>query len=229
MNQNLLIIDDDLEWASKLKAFLEQHNFDVFIASSAEEGKLKYDTEYPCMIILELALPKMSGEDFCKWVRKQQAPDVSIIVVSIKQLVTDKINALTLGADDYLTKPVEFEELLAHIQAVLRRTGLFCQKIIYEGLCIKPRKAEVLLNGRVIHLTKHEFMLLYFFMDHPNQIIVREDLLQHLYPNLEKDILDRTIDAHIKKLRLKIEDNPKKPTRIVTVRGIGYKFVHRPN
>lgn len=224
MRGKLLIVDSDLGWANALKQYLENHNFDVTVASSAEEGKSIFVSEYPCMIILELALPNMSGENFCSWVRQQHHTDISIIVVSKKHLVKDKIHALTIGADDYLTKPVIMEELLAHIHAVLRRTGLFCQKITYEGLCIMPRKGEVLLHGHNIQLTKHEFMLLYYFMDHPNVVISREELVQHLYPNLEKDILDRTIDAHIKKLRLKIEDNPKKPTRIVTIRGSGYKF-----
>lgn len=224
MKQKILIIDEDLTLATKLKQFLAPQ-FDVFVATSAEEGQVKFSTEYPCLIILELALPTMSGEDFCSWVRQQQTADVSIIVVSNKQLVSDKVLALTLGADDYLTKPVNFDELLAHIHAVLRRTGLFCQKIIYDGLCMKPRTGEVLLNGQAIGLTKHEFMLLYLLMSHPNQIITREDLLLHLYPNLEKEILERSIDAHIKKLRAKIEENPKKPQRLLTVRAVGYKFV----
>lgn len=225
MREKLLIIDAETEWATTLKNYLESHNFDVIVGSSAEEGQSIFLAEYPCMIILELALPNMSGENFCSWVRQQHHADISIIVVSEKQLVKDKIHALTIGADDYLTKPVIMEELLAHIHAVLRRTGLFCQKIAYQGLCIMPRKGDVLLNGQHIQLTKHEFMLLYYFMDHPNVVISREELVQHLYPNLEKEILDRTIDAHIKKLRLKIEDNPKKPTRIVTIRGSGYKFL----
>lgn len=224
MNQKLLIVDEDIGWASELKQFFEQQHFDVTIATSAEEGKEKFMTEYPCMIILELALPKMSGEEFCIWVRQHQTADVSIMMVSKKHAIQDKINGLTIGADDYLTKPVHIEELHAHMQAVLRRSGLFCQKVIYEGLCIKPRKGVVLLNGQTVQLTKLEFALLYLFMNHPNQILTRADLIHHLYPNMEKEILDRTIDAHIKNLRLKVEDNPKKPTRIITVRGIGYKF-----
>ncbi|TGN29995.1 response regulator transcription factor [Lysinibacillus sp. S2017] len=118
MNQKLLIVDADVQWATTLKNFLEQHHFDVTIARSAEEGKKRFVSDYPCMIILELILPQMSGEDFCKWVRQQQTTDVSIIMVSQKHAVEDKIHGLTIGADDYLTKPVDLHELLAHMQAV---------------------------------------------------------------------------------------------------------------
>src|SRR5690554_3823786 len=170
-------------------------------------------------------LPKLSGEEFCTWVRIQERNEVSIIMLSAKSRIEDKINGLKIGADDYIVKPFEPEELLAHIEAVLRRTGQFCQKITYDGLCIKPRKGEVLLLDQEVKLTKHEFTLLYYFMENPNTVISRESLLNQLYPYADKLILDRTIDAHIKKLRKKIEENPAVPKRIITVRGMGYKFV----
>ncbi|WP_342559148.1 response regulator transcription factor [Metasolibacillus sp. FSL K6-0083] len=225
MNQKILIVEDDLLWCSVVSDFLQNHQYDITIANSAEEAMEKLDTDYPCMILLDLLLPGMSGEAFCEWVRNHHMHDISIIMMSSKHTIEDKINGLKMGADDYLVKPINLEELLAHIEAVLRRTGLFCQKIINKGLCIKPRKGEVLLNGKQISLTKHEFMMLYYFMNHPNIILSREDLITHLYPNIEREVLDRTIDAHIKKLRLKIENDPKNPTRIITVRGLGYKYL----
>lgn len=225
MNQKIMIVDKDPTFAQNLQNFLIEQDFDVILAASAEEAQLKFLIEYPCMVLLELELPQMSGEAFCQWVREQDAQEVSIIMVTHKHLVEDKINGLKIGADDYLVKPVHFEELLAHMEAVLRRTGLFCQKIIHNGLCIKPRKNEVLLNGEHVHLTKHEFLLLYYFMEKPSQLITREDLITFLYPNVEKEILDRTIDAHIKKLRKKIELDSKNPERIITMRGLGYKFI----
>lgn len=226
MNQKILIVDDDALFRKVLSDKLTEANYDVTSVSTAEEAMEVYLNDYPCMILLDLILPRMSGEQFCKWVRDQNRQDVSIIAISSKKLVEDKINVLKLGADDYLTKPIRFDELFAHMEAVLRRTGLFCQKIIHNGLCIKPRKGSVLLNGKIIELTKHEFLLLYYFMENPNIILTREDLMDHLYPYVEKDILDRTIDAHIKKLRKKIEEDPKNPKRIITVRGLGYKYVH---
>lgn len=225
MNQKIMIVEDDPIFQSILCDYLTKASFDISAVGSAEEAMERFMRDYPCMILLDLVLPGMSGEEFCKWIRSHTNQDVSIIMMTAKRSVEDKINGLRIGADDYLIKPFQLEELLAHMEAVLRRTGLFCQKIIHHGLCIKPRKGEVLLNGEKIHLTKHEFMLLYYFMDHPNIIISREDLIVQLYPNIEREILDRTIDVHIKKLRSKIEQDVKNPRRIITVRGLGYQFI----
>lgn len=225
MDQKVLIVEDDKLFAAMLKEAVEQAGFDVTIAYCAEEAMEKFKTNYPCIILLDLILPGMSGEAFCQWVRQQDTQDVSIVMISSKSLIEDKINGLKIGADDYMTKPVDFDEVIARMEAVLRRTGLFCQKIIHQGLCVKPRKGEVLLNGTPLKLTKHEFLLLYYFMDNPDVVLSREDLVMHLYPNIEKEILDRTIDAHIKKLREKIEEDKRNPKRIVTVRGLGYKFI----
>src|SRR5690606_27563197 len=180
---------------------------------------------HPCLVILDLMLPKVSGEEFCKWVNEQEHTEASIIMLSAKSRVGDKIAGLNMGADSYITKPFDPDELMAHVEAVLRRTGHFCQKITHDGLCIKPRQGEVLLYNERIALTKHEFKLLYFFMQNPNIVFSREELVNQIYPYGEQSILDRTIDAHIKKLREKIEENPSKPERIKTVRGMGYKFV----
>lgn len=208
-----------------IKIYLQKEGYEVVEAADGENAKDVFLNEHPCLIILDLMLPKISGEELCEWIKEQERNEVSIIMLSAKVQTADKIHGLRLGADDYMTKPFDPEELLAHVEAVLRRTGQFCQKISYGGLCIKPRKGEVLLYDQEIHLTKHEFQLLYHFMENPNLVLPRENLLQHLYPYLEKEVMVRTIDAHIKKLREKIEENPSKPKRIQTVRGMGYKFV----
>src|SRR5699024_5907065 len=218
----------------------------------------------PCLIILDLMLPKLSGEEFCKWVKEEGDQDVSIIILSAKTRVEDKLNVFNMGADDYMVKPFEPEELVAHVKAVLRRTGQFCQKLVHKGLCLKPLKGEVwlfndslsvtqiefkilqhmmentniiitredLINNiyqktneklykKYIHkylyikplkgevwllndslsVTQIEFKILQHMMENPNLIITREDLINHIYPNTDQTILDRTIDAHIKKLR----------------------------
>lgn len=223
--QRILIVDDDQLLRLIIRESLEEAGYDVVEAESAEEAKELFLSEHPCLILLDLILPKMSGEQFCEWVRAHEVNDVSIIMISSKARTVDKVYGLKIGADDYMTKPIDTEELLAKIEAVLRRTGLFCQKVVHDGLCIKPRKGVVLLYDKSIHLTKHEFLLLYHFMDNPNVIFTRADLVNHLYQFDEKDVLDRTIDVHIKKLRAKIEEDPKNPKRILTVRGIGYKYV----
>lgn len=208
-----------------IKIYLQKEGYEVVEATDGEMAKRVFLTEHPCLIILDLMLPKISGEQLCEWIKEQERNEVSIIMLSAKVQTADKIHGLRLGADGYMTKPFDPEELLAHVEAILRRTGQFCQKISYGGLCIKPRKGEVVLYNQKIHLTKHEFQLLYYFMENPNIVIPRENLLEHLYPHLEKEVMERTIDAHIKKLREKIEENSSKPKRIQTVRGMGYKFV----
>lgn len=226
MKQTILVVEDDKMIRNLVKIYLEKDGYDVIEAADGEAAKEVFLTHHPCLIILDLMLPKLSGEDFCKWVKERTANEVSIIMLSAKTNIDEKINGLKIGADDYMTKPFDPDELLAHVEAVLRRTGQFCQKISYDGLCIKPRKGEVLLFDEEVHLTKHEFNLLYYFMENPNIVLSREKIIDQLYPNVDKTILDRTIDAHIKKLRSKVEANPSLPKRIQTVRGMGYKFVH---
>ena len=225
MKQTVLVVEDDKMIRELINIYLTKAGYEVIEAEDGEAAKEVFLKKHPCLVILDLMLPKTSGEEFCQWVRSQERNEVSIIMLSAKSRTEDKINGLKIGADDYVVKPFEPEELLAHMEAVLRRTGQFCQKIAYDGLCIKPRKGEVLLFDQEVKLTKHEFLLLYYFMENPDAVISRENLMNQLYPYEDKSVLDRTIDAHIKNLRKKIEENPAEPKRIITVRGMGYKFV----
>src|SRR5690625_3894840 len=224
MQETILVVEDDAMIRELVKIYLEKANYHVIQAADGEQAKDIFLTHYPCLIVLDLMLPKLSGEAFCEWVRTQ-TKDVSIVMLSAKAQTEDKISGLKLGADAYLTKPFDPNELVAQIEAVLRRTGQFCQKIVDNGLCIMPRKGHVLLYGEDIKLTKYEFNLLYYFMQNPDVILSREQLIKQIHPNMERDVMDRTIDAHIKKLREKIEVNPHQPRRVQTVRGMGYKFV----
>lgn len=226
MKQNLLVVEDDRMIRELIVMYLENEGFDVAEARDGEEAKEVFLRHHPCLIILDLMLPKLSGEEFCAWVKEQDRNEVSIIMLSAKTSTHEKIDGLKMGADDYVTKPFEPEELVAHVEAVLRRTGQYCQKIIHDGLCIKPRKGEVWLFGEQLEITNHEFQLLYYMMEHPEIVFSREDLIDQLYPYADKTVLDRSIDAHIKKLRKKIEDDPASPKRIRTVRGMGYKFAN---
>jgi len=225
MEQTILVVEDDPMIRELVGVYLKQSGYDVVEAADGEEAKEVFMTNHPCMVVLDLMLPKLSGEEFCTWVRKQERNEVSVIMLSAKTRTVDKINGLKLGADDYLVKPFHPEELMARVEAVLQRTGQYCQRITYDGLCIQPRKGEVLLFDKKLQLTKHEFNLLYHFMENPNIVMTRENLMDQLYPYADKIVSDRTIDAHIKKLRKKIESNPSLPERIITVRGMGYKFV----
>lgn len=224
MKPEVLIIEDDRKISDLIKLYLENNGYGVTQAYDGEEAQQLYLSVRPCLIILDLMLPKISGEEFCRWVKEGLSEDPGVIMLSAKAKTEDKISGLRLGADDYMTKPFSPEELLAHVEAVLRRTGHVCQKLIHEGLEIKPRKGEVWLDGALLEVTHFEFNLLFFLMENIDQVFTREQLLEQLHPGGESDILDRTVDAHVKKLRRKIEDDPRKPKRILTVRGMGYKF-----
>jgi len=225
MKQTIMVVEDDKMIRNLILIYLKKNGYEVMEASDGEEAKEVFLAHRPCLIILDLMLPKVSGEEFYTWIREQKHNEVSVIMLSAKVRIDDRISGLKLGADAYMTKPFDPNELIAQVEAVLRRTGQFCQKIVYEGLCIMPRKGKVLLYGRDVKLTKIEFDLLYYFMLNPDIVLSREQLIRKIHPNMESSVMDRTIDAHIKKLRVKIEEHPSKPKRVQTVRGMGYKFV----
>lgn len=226
MKPIIMVVEDDPMIRELISIYVTKAGYEVVQAEDGEVAKTLFRAFQPCLVILDLMLPKVSGEELCHWFRNENRNEVSIIMVSAKSRTQDKIAGLKMGADDYLTKPFEPDELMAHIEAVLRRTGQFCQKISYNGLTILPRKGEVLLGGENLSLTKNEFNLLFHFMENPNRVMSRDDLIEQLYPFHDKMVMDRTIDTHIKNLREKIEVRPSSPKRILTVRGMGYKFVN---
>jgi DNA-binding response OmpR family regulator len=185
MKQTILVVEDDKMIRELITIYLTKAGYDVKEAEDGEVAKEAFLMYRPCLIILDLMLPKLSGEEFCMWVRGKERNEVSIIMLSAKTRTADKISGLKLGADGYLTKPFDPEELVAHVEAVLRRTGVFCQKITSNGLCIKPRKGEVILYDKQVYLTKHEFNLLYYLMENANIVLSREQLVNQLYPNAD--------------------------------------------
>lgn len=225
LKQTILIVEADKKTRDIVKVALEQESYHVVEAVDGEQAEEVFLRHHPCLVILDLILPATCGEELLKWIRLQNNNEVSIIILSAKAQIADKIAGLKMGADAYVTKPFDPGELMAHVEAVLRRTGHYCQKITYNGLSIMPRKGDVVLFNDPIKLTKYEFNLLYCLMKNSNRVFSREELVMQIYPYNEQTVMDRTIDAHIKKLREKIEDIPSKPKRIQTVRGMGYKFV----
>lgn len=225
MEPKILIVEDDRHISNLIKLYLDRQGFETLQAFDGEEAKELFLKHSPCLIMLDLMLPRVSGEEFCSWVlREGEAENPAIIILSAKASTEDRIKGLRLGADDYMTKPFSPEEMVVKVEAVLRRTGRLCQKITDEGLVLKPRKGEVWLNGSLIELTSYEFNLLFFLMENPGQVYSREQLVEQIHPYAEVDIFPRTIDAHIKKLRKKVEEDPAHPKRILTVRGMGYKY-----
>ncbi len=223
--KNILIVEDDPNIRRLIKICLENEGYEILEAGNGEEGMDIFSKFDPCFVILDLMLPKVSGEELCKWMRGDLKSNVPIIMLTAKVGEQDKIRGLQTGADDYITKPFSLNELAARVEAVLRRTANRCSKISYKGLTIKPLRGELKYNGRLIPLTHHEFKLIYFFMRHPNQILTREQILAELYPNDEKIVASRTVDVHVSKLREKIETDKSVPDFIETIRGMGYRFV----
>lgn len=226
MKETVLVVEDDAMIRNLLKIYLEKEQYDVIEAVDGKEAQEKYERDQPCVIILDRMMPRMSGEEFCKWLRHEKKSDATVIMLSAKAQTDDRIEGLDIGADNYVTKPFEPSEIVAYVKAGIRRSGSTCKKIASDELVLHPNRREVILRGKEVQLTKHEFDLLYCFMKNPQIVMTREQLIEQMYPYDERDVLDRTIDAHIKKLREKIEDIPSQPKRIVTVRGMGYKFVH---
>lgn len=226
MKETVLVVEDDAMIRNLLKIYLEKEQYDVVEAVDGKEAQEKYERDQPCVIILDRMMPRMSGEEFCKWLRHEKKSDATVIMLSAKAQIDDRIEGLDIGADNYVTKPFEPSEIVAYVKAGIRRSGSTCKKIASDELVLHPNRREVILRGKDVQLTKHEFDLLYCFMKNPQIVMTREQLIEQMYPYDERDVLDRTIDAHIKKLREKIEDIPSQPKRIVTVRGMGYKFVH---
>lgn len=223
IGKSVLVVEDDAKIRNLVKIYLTREGYEVFEAMNGLEAKEKIQQLDPCILILDLMLPKISGEAICQWVREDLQSMMPIIMLTAKVSEKDRIQGLKLGADDYVTKPFSPAELMARVEAVLRRTANRCQKLSFRGLTIKPIKGEVTLNGERLHLTHFEFKLLHTFMQHPEQVLSREQILQFIYENDERVVSERTIDVHIKNLREKIRAKTSK-NFIQTVRGMGYKF-----
>lgn len=222
--KTILIVEDDAKIRQLLKIYLEKEGYEILLAADGAEGMNLFEKLDPCFVIMDLMLPHKSGEELCQWIRSDMKSDIPIIMLTAKVDEADRIQGLQMGADDYITKPFSPQEVVARVETVLRRTANRCSKISYKGLTLKPLRGEVKFNGELIPLTMHEFKLLYFLMRHPNQILTREQILQELYPNEERSVIDRTVDVHVSKLREKIESVEGAPRFIETIRGMGYRF-----
>lgn len=224
IGKTVLVVEDDPKIRQLLKIYLTKEGYEVSEAVDGLEAKEKIEALDPCILILDLMLPKISGEELSRWVREQLKSMMPIIMLTAKVSEKDRIQGFKLGADDYVVKPFSPAELMVRIEAVLRRTASRCGKLSFTGFTIKPAKGEAWINGEPLELTHFEFKLLHTFMQHPDQVLSREQILMSIYEKNEKSVSDRTIDVHIKHLREKIKEKTPKDY-IQTVRGMGYKFV----
>jgi two-component system, OmpR family, alkaline phosphatase synthesis response regulator PhoP len=224
MNETVLIIEDEPKVARLARDYLEQSNFRVLTAADGNIGLAMARREHPALIVLDLMLPGMDGLDICRALRRES--DVPIIMLTARSEEADRLIGLELGADDYITKPFSPRELVARVRALLRRVkaAVYQPGVIRAGDLVLDSDLHRLTRGdENIHLTRFEFNLLQILAQHPGQIYSRAHLLEKLH-GIAFDGYDRSVDAHIKNLRRKIETDPAEPRYILTVYGVGYKF-----
>ncbi|RCX10370.1 DNA-binding response OmpR family regulator [Anaerobacterium chartisolvens] len=229
MNNNtkrILVVDDEQKIVEVLKSYLENANYVVSTAFSGYEALLAFEKHSPSLVILDLMLPDMPGEEVCKILRKRSR--VPIIMLTAKIQEEDILRGLDIGADDYVTKPFSPKQLVARVAAHLRRvgdeTGPLSNIISFgEDLVIDTARYEIKKRGHVINLTPNEYKLLMTMIKYPSKTFTREELVDMVLGQ-DYDGYDRTIDTHIKNIRQKIETDSKAPEYILTVHGVGYKF-----
>ena len=224
MSDLILVVDDEPKITRLARDYLEQSGFGVATAADGPAALAAARREQPDLIVLDLNLPGMDGLDVCRQLRRDS--DVPIIMLTARVDEMDRLIGLELGADDYITKPFSPRELVARVRAVLRRV----QGGVHQPGLVRSGDLELDLHGRrltragqPIHLTRIEFNLLTVLAQHPGQVFSRQQLLERLH-GYTHDGFDRSIDAHIKNLRRKLEPDPGNPTYILTVYGIGYRF-----
>lgn len=220
----LLIVDDEPAILETVETKLRREGFSTFTAESAEDGLRLFRKVRPDLVILDIMLPGRSGFDLCRTIRKDSS--VPILFVSARADEADRVKGLELGADDYLVKPFNLGELAARVKAILRRsTGETVQETIERGnLRIDPRSHEATLDGENLPLSPKEFALLSFFAKNPGQVFSRETLLDRVWGR-DAFVSARTVDVHVRWLRTRIEPEADAPVRLLTIRGVGYKFV----
>jgi DNA-binding response OmpR family regulator len=226
MSRTILVVDDDEKLNRLLKRFLKDFGYDVYSAVDAEDGLKKIRTVMPDLIILDVMLPGMSGFDVCKRIRESSA--VPIIMLTARGDVMDKVVGLELGADDYLPKPFEPRELVARIQAVLRRargSGMDRRRR-FGSLTIDFHRRKVWLADREADLTTSEFAALDLLVRHAGKVLDRDEIMQALR-GIDSECFNRVVDITMSRLRQKLGDDPRHPQFIKTVWGTGYTFVAR--
>lgn len=223
---NVLMIEDDLELAEILMEYLEQFDITITIADDSYLGLSTLDTKKFDLVILDLTLPGLDGLEVCKEIRKRHT--IPIIISSARTDITDKVTALENGADDYLPKPYNPRELQARIMSLLRRqkgvvpTEQSVQKT--KDLILNEDQMIILLHGKELHLTAAEYGILGYLMKKEGGVVSREELIYNIEA-ISEETTNKSIDVIIGRIRQKLGENPKEPTYIHAVRGVGYKFL----
>lgn len=224
-NINILVVDDEETIVDVIEAYLKNTGYNVFTAYDGKEAISIFNNENINLIILDLMLPDISGEEVCKIIKNEK--DVPIIMLTAKINEDDILNGFNLGADDYVVKPFSVKQLIARVSAVLRRVKDLSSSPILSfnngDLIINLESHEVKKNNKLITLTRSEYNILLTLSENIKRVFTRNELIDRVMGE-DVDVFDRIIDSHIKNLRSKIEDDSKSPKYILTIYGVGYKF-----
>ena len=218
MATRVLLVDDDQKIISLLKRGLAYEGFEVYTASDGEAGLIAAKTYRPHLVLLDITMPGVDGLEVCR--RLRLFGDLAIIMLTARDDVADKVNALGLGADDYVPKPFSFDELVARMRAVLRRHPGSQELLTYDDVELNQATREVHRNGSLIELTTREYDLLLLLMRHPRQVLTRDQLLQQVW-GYATDLETNVLEVHMGHLRQKLEAHD--DSRLIqTIRGVGY-------
>jgi two-component system response regulator RegX3 len=225
---HVLVVEDEPSFAEALTIGLEREGFRVTTVPDGATALARFDEVAPDLVLLDLMLPKVSGLDVCREIRLKSR--IPIIMVTAKTSEVDTVVGLEVGADDYVTKPYRLRELVARMRAVLRRfesrgeaASVESNPIVLGDLSLDHERHEVKVKGEIVAMPLKEFELLTLLMENAGRVLTREVLIDRVWGS---DYVGdtKTLDVHVKRIRSKIEDDPRNPTRIVTIRGLGYKF-----
>ena len=219
MTEKIFIIDDDFDFQKYVKDLLGDNGYVVTTATQGSTAIRLLNKTLPDLVLLDLSLPDMEGESVCKEIRKDY-PDIPIIILTAKNSTVDKVRGLNIGADDYVTKPIVPEELMARIKARLRPQNKNQGYLKVDNLELDPKKVEVRRDGKLIPLTPHEFKLLELLMNNKDIVLSREQILNRIW-DYSMDVESRVVDVYMGYLRKKIDNGYKKPL-IHSIRGFGY-------
>ncbi len=223
----ILLVEDEESLADSVRYNLEREGYSVAVASDGRKALERFRADSPALVILDLMLPEMSGLDVCRQIR--QISTVPIIMVTAKDSEADKVSGLEIGADDYVTKPFSVRELVSRVRAHLRRAGMRADEPEEDVLSGGPvsldvAKHEVVVRGETVGFPPKEFELLEAFLRRQGRLLTRDFLIEEVWgAGYFGDT--KTLDVHVKRIRKKVEQDPHLPKHLVTVRGLGYKFI----
>lgn len=225
--KTILVVDDEEMIRDAVSSYLGKKGFHVLSAETGKQALECFEAQAIDFVILDLMLPDLPGEEICSWIRKRSR--VPVIMLTARTMEDDLLNGLRIGADDYITKPFSLKELYARIEVILRRTSESQRPLASKfqwndgDLAIDLEAKTVKKKGAAVGMTPIEWKLLETFITYPQKVFTREELIALVF-DIGFDGYERVIDTHIKNLRKKIEDEPKKSVYICTVHGVGYKF-----